>query len=73
MNPLVTTSYNLSFVLLSYAISVIGSFVALTAARKIRRPDGQLSHINLAAAGIALGGIGVWSMHFIGMPDNPGR
>lgn len=67
MNPLVTTSYNLSFVLLSYFISVIGSLVALTAARKIVRPGGQISTVNLGAASIALGGIGVWSMHFIGM------
>ena len=33
MNPIVTTSYNLSFVALSYVIAVIGSLVALTAAR----------------------------------------
>ncbi len=67
MNPLVTTSYNIPFVVLSFVIAIVGSFVALTAARKIRNPDGSISLINVGAAGIALGGIGVWSMHFIGM------
>jgi NO-binding membrane sensor protein with MHYT domain len=67
MNPLVNTSYDLMFVALSYLISVIGSFVALSAARHIVRPDGSISGSNLLAAGLALGGIGVWSMHFVGM------
>ena len=30
-------------------------------------PDGSLSRVNIVAAGLGLGGIGVWSMHFVGM------
>jgi NO-binding membrane sensor protein with MHYT domain len=67
MNSIVTTSYNTSFIALSYAIAVIGSFVALTAAGRIRHANGRMSRVNLISAGLALGGIGVWSMHFIGM------
>lgn len=67
MNPLVQTSYSLAFVAISFGISVLGSFVALNAANRIRRPDGRISWLNTISAGIALGGIGVWSMHFIGM------
>ncbi|MDO9360531.1 MAG: MHYT domain-containing protein [Polaromonas sp.] len=67
MNPLVVTSFQPSYVALSFLISVIGSFVALTAATRIRQPDGSFSTTNTLTAGIALGGIGVWSMHFIGM------
>lgn len=67
MNSTVITSYDTLFVALSYLVSIVGAFVALTAARKIRLPSGQLSMTNVAAAGLALGGIGVWSMHFIGM------
>ena len=60
------TSYEMGLVALSYAIAVLGSFVALSAARRIR--DGEAIHrLNLLAAGTALGGIGVWSMHFTGM------
>jgi NO-binding membrane sensor protein with MHYT domain len=67
MNTAVTTSYQLGYVGISYAISVLGAFVALTAASRIRQSDGSLHLGNTVAAGLALGGIGVWSMHFIGM------
>jgi NO-binding membrane sensor protein with MHYT domain len=67
MNSVVTTSYDTLYVALSYLISVVGSFVALSAGRHIVRPDGSISGSNLLAAGMALGGIGVWSMHFVGM------
>lgn len=61
------TSYQTSLVLLSYAIAVLGAFVALTAAQHLRRPDGRLNWLNVLSAGAALGGIGVWAMHFTGM------
>ncbi|MBX3587471.1 MAG: histidine kinase [Ramlibacter sp.] len=67
MNSAVTTSYSQGLVLLSYAISMIGALVALTAARRINLPGGRISWTNLMTAGLALGGIGVWAMHFIGM------
>ncbi|AVP59017.1 MHYT domain-containing protein [Pulveribacter suum] len=64
---LAETSYEASLVLLSYAIAVLGSFVALTAAQHMRRPGGGLNWLNVLSAGAALGGIGVWAMHFTGM------
>jgi NO-binding membrane sensor protein with MHYT domain len=67
MNEIVTTTYQLPYVALSFVISMIGAFVALTAATRIRQPDGRINVTNTLAAGLALGGIGVWSMHFIGM------
>src|SRR3954469_23941550 len=67
MNPLVTTSYQFAYVALSFVISVLGSFVALTAATRVRQRNGSISLVNTVSAGLALGGIGVWSMHFIGM------
>lgn len=63
---LAQTSYRTGLVAISYVISVVGSFVALTAAQRIRGKNG-ISWLNLLAAGTALGGIGVWSMHFTGM------
>ncbi|QIL79244.1 histidine kinase [Diaphorobacter sp. HDW4A] len=59
-------TYELGMVALSYCISVIGAFVALTAAQYIRHGR-QINWLNLLSAGTALGGIGVWSMHFTGM------
>ena len=67
MNPVVSTQYQLAYVALSFAISVLGSFVALTAASRMRQRNGRISLLNTLAAGLALGGIGVWAMHFIGM------
>jgi NO-binding membrane sensor protein with MHYT domain len=67
MNPVVQSSFQLSYVLVSFLIAVLGAFVALSAATRIRTAAGQLSLVNTVSAGIALGGIGVWSMHFIGM------
>ncbi len=60
------TSFEFSLVALSYCIAVVGSFVALTAAQRIRL-SGRLSWVNVLCAGAALGGIGVWAMHFTGM------
>ena len=67
MNTPVASSYQSAYILLSYLVSVLGGFVALAAARHIRRPDGTVSAGAAVCAGLALGGIGVWSMHFIGM------
>jgi len=60
-------SYNVPLVALSYLISVSGSFIALIAARRIVGPGGRVNLYHAATAGLALGGIGVWAMHFIGM------
>jgi NO-binding membrane sensor protein with MHYT domain len=67
MDSPVLATYLPSTVALSFLISLVGSFVALTAAARIRLPSGKLSVGNTLAAGVALGGIGVWSMHFVGM------
>lgn len=67
MNNLVTTTYQLNYVALSLIVSIVGSFLGLTVARTIRQKDGTLDMLNTISASLALGGIGVWSMHFIGM------
>ncbi len=66
LGEIAQTSYNFGLVALSYIIAVIGSFVALTAAQRIQK-KGQMHMLNLIAASVSLGGIGVWSMHFTGM------
>ncbi|MFC5497631.1 MHYT domain-containing protein [Caenimonas terrae] len=67
MNSVVTAGLDTTYVGLSFLIAVIGSFIALSAARRIVRPDGSIHGANVVAAGAALGGIGVWSMHFVGI------
>lgn len=66
MNSQVLSSYQWTLVALSFLISMAGAFVALTAATRIQR-NTAYSTINILAAGMALGGVGVWAMHFVGM------
>lgn len=71
MNPevvsTVVSSYDNTYVQLSFLIAFIGSFVALSAARRVVGPGGRINTFDLLSATLALGGIGVWTMHFIGM------
>ena len=67
MNPEVISSYDTTYVALSFALAFLGSFVALSAARRMIGPGGKINPFDLVAATLALGGIGVWTMHFIGM------
>ena len=67
MNPEVVSNYDMNYVALSFAIAFLGSFIALSAARRIVGPDGRINRFDVLSATLALGGIGVWTMHFIGM------
>lgn len=67
MNPEVISSYDPLYVALSFGLAFVGSFVALSAARRMIGPNGKINSFDLLAAVLALGGIGVWTMHFIGM------
>ncbi|TWO64445.1 histidine kinase [Caenimonas sedimenti] len=67
MNLLMPASYAPSLVALSFVIAVVGAFVALTASAGIVRAGRRISVFNAVTSGTALGGIGVWAMHFVGM------
>ncbi|SJM91440.1 MHYT domain-containing protein [Crenothrix polyspora] len=60
-------NYNISLVLLSYVVAVIGSLMALIATRDaLQRPADRRRGLIILAA-LCLGGVAIWSMHFIGM------
>ncbi|AJC20502.1 MHYT domain-containing protein [Pandoraea pulmonicola] len=63
----VPLQYSELLVLLSFVISALGAYVALVAASRIRDDDGRISKGYLVVSAFALGGIGIWGMHFIGM------
>src|SRR5712692_209520 len=67
-NPMIITEhdYNFSLVLLSYVVASIASFTALELARRVTRSRGTAAD-GWLAAGAGSMGIGIWSMHFIGM------
>ncbi|ABW10444.1 putative integral membrane sensor protein [Parafrankia sp. EAN1pec] len=60
-------SYNLYFVALSYGLAALGSFAALASASRIREHVGFRRLGWSAVTALALGGGGIWSMHFVGM------
>ena len=59
-------SYNLWLVALSYLVAVAASYTALDLARRVSQSDGASAKAWLAAGAISMG-IGVWTMHFVGM------
>ncbi|WP_406828052.1 MHYT domain-containing protein [Microbulbifer sp. ARAS458-1] len=60
--------YSLPLVVLSYAISVLGSFAALQLVTGIREAILKADRWRaIAFAGLAMGGGAIWSMHFVGM------
>ncbi|HEY6355512.1 MAG TPA: MHYT domain-containing protein, partial [Burkholderiaceae bacterium] len=69
MTPvLLPVSYDLSMIILSWVVSGIGAFTALSAIGRARQSaTGRVDRFNVLMAGVALGGVGIWSMHFIGM------
>lgn len=69
MGSVINTSYSTELVVLSYVISVTGAFIALHAAGRLQphSTNRKAYWLSVASAGVALGGIGVWSMHFIAM------
>ncbi len=63
-----TIQYDPSLVALSYVISVFGSYTALRLAVAIPRAETWTGVIaSVIGAALALGGGGIWSMHFIAM------
>lgn len=59
--------YDMVLVVASYVISVLGSFAALAHTKYLYRSDGTVNRAMAAGAAVALGGVGIWSMHFVGM------
>ncbi|WP_233235550.1 MHYT domain-containing protein [Bordetella sp. LUAb4] len=70
MNPgdIVPLAFQEGVVVLSFVVAVLGAYVALLAATRIRGGRHEGVHMGyVAVAAFAMGGVGIWSMHFIGM------
>lgn len=61
-----SSSYNPWLVLLSLAVAVLASYTALDMAGRIAATEGRRSHGWLLGGSFAMG-LGIWSMHFLGM------
>jgi len=60
-------TYNLTLVFLSYVIASIASYVALDMSAHLRRPTTRTFYVVWLALGAFVMGLGIWSMHFVGM------
>jgi NO-binding membrane sensor protein with MHYT domain len=60
-------NYDQLLVVASYIVSALGAYAALASVGMARRAGRRIDRTNLTIAGIAMGGIGIWSMHFLGM------
>lgn len=68
MNPeLLTPTYDMVLVAASFLVSAAGAYTALWVAATMMRAKGAKNRLNIFMAGLALGGVGIWSMHFLGM------
>lgn len=59
-------TYNIGLVIVSCIISVLASYSALNLAGRIHLANGRLRVFWLAGGAVSMG-IGIWSMHFVGM------
>ncbi|MEQ1913906.1 MAG: EAL domain-containing protein [Sideroxydans sp.] len=59
-------TWNISLVVLSVLIAIIGSYTALLHAQRMRESSGRTATIWMLAGASTLG-LAIWSMHFVGM------
>lgn len=61
-----TATYDPVFVVLSVVVAMLASFAALYLAGRVRSDTGA-TRLGWIAGGATVMGIGIWSMHFVGM------
>lgn len=67
VQDVLSPTYDLGLVAVSFLVSAVGAYAALAASTLVRDPNGGVNRLNAAFAGVALGGVGIWAMHFLGM------
>ena len=60
-------TYNPSLVLVSLGVAILASYTALGMANRVRAANGLPAARYWLAGGALAMGIGIWSMHFVGM------
>jgi two-component system cell cycle sensor histidine kinase/response regulator CckA len=61
-----TGSYDATFVILSILVAMLASYVAFDLAGRVRLASGA-TRLGWLAGGAVVMGLGIWSMHFVGM------
>ncbi len=63
---MMTGTYDLKLVALSYVVAVFASYIALELTARVRSHEYTIARYWLAGGSVALG-LGIWTMHFVGM------
>lgn len=63
---MLTGSYDLFMVFISYCVAVLASYTALDLSGRIATANDKVATFWIAGGAVAMG-IGIWSMHFVGM------
>ncbi|SDD99814.1 diguanylate cyclase/phosphodiesterase [Cupriavidus sp. YR651] len=63
---MISPSYDALLVLFSLLVAILASYTALDMAGRIATARGRHAHVWLAGGAVAMG-LGIWSMHFVGM------
>ena len=63
---MLTGSYSTSLVVISLCVAILASYTALDLAGRVSTAKGRAVYLWIAGGALAMG-VGVWSMHFIGM------
>ncbi|MDP9202410.1 MAG: ATP-binding protein [Gemmatimonadota bacterium] len=64
---MIETSYSFGLVVLSVVVATIGAYVAVEIAQRVRAAEGRRRRILWTCGGALALGLGIWSMHFVGM------
>ncbi|KAL5600917.1 uncharacterized protein BROUX77_005166 [Berkeleyomyces rouxiae] len=65
-DKIVPRTFNAGLVILSYCVSFIGSLSTLELINRRTSPKGISNHLLLFSAAVTMGGISIWSMHYVG-------
>ena len=63
---MMTGTYNMSLVALSYVVAVAASYTALELSARVVKHKDKLEEYWLIAGALSMG-VGIWTMHFVGM------
>ena len=66
LGRMIEHSYSTSLVLLSIAVAILGAYVAVEIAQRVRTARGRRRSLWTCGGALAMG-LGIWSMHFVGM------
>jgi len=65
-SSMIEKSYNFGLVVLSVVVATIGAYVAVEIAQRVRATGGRRRILWTCGGALAMG-LGIWSMHFVGM------